>query len=123
MSLLLNGTTGLTMNDGSTIVSGEQVARGWVNFNGTGVVAIRDSYNVSSITDNGTGDYTLNFTTALPNANYANAGMAGISGGVTIAEHTTVPTKSTTQLRVETRNTAGALADVGAANVIVFAGN
>jgi hypothetical protein len=45
--------------------------RAWVNFNGTGVVAIRASGNVSSITDNGTGTYTVNFTTAMPDANYA----------------------------------------------------
>lgn len=47
------------------------VCRAWVNFNGTGTVAIRASFNVSSITDNGTGDYTVNFTTAMPDTNYA----------------------------------------------------
>jgi hypothetical protein len=47
--------------------------RAWVNFNGTGTVAIRASGNVSSITDNGTGDYTVNFTTAMPDANYSYA--------------------------------------------------
>jgi hypothetical protein len=47
------------------------LCRAWVNFNGTGIVAIRASFNVSSITDNGTGDYTVNFTTAMPDANYA----------------------------------------------------
>ena len=47
------------------------MCRAWVNFNGTGTVAIRASGNVSSITDNGTGNYTVNFTTAMPNANYA----------------------------------------------------
>lgn len=46
------------------------MARAWVNFNGTGTVAIRASGNVTSITDNGTGDYTVNFTTAMPDANY-----------------------------------------------------
>ena len=46
------------------------MARAWVNFNGTGTVAIRGSGNVSSITDNGTGDYTVNFTTAMQDANY-----------------------------------------------------
>jgi len=46
-------------------------AKAWVNFNGTGTVAIRAQFNVSSITDNGTGDYTVNFTTALADANYA----------------------------------------------------
>lgn len=45
--------------------------RAWVNFNGTGTVAIRASGNVSSITDNGTGDYTVNFTTAMSDANYS----------------------------------------------------
>ena len=47
-----------------------QTCRAWVNFNGTGTVAIRASYNVSSITDNGVGDYTVNFTAALADANY-----------------------------------------------------
>jgi hypothetical protein len=46
-------------------------ARAWVNFNGTGTVAIRDSGNVSSITDNGTGKFTVNFTTAMPDINYS----------------------------------------------------
>ena len=45
--------------------------RAWANFNGTGTVAIRASGNVSSITDNGTGNYTVNFTTAMPDASYA----------------------------------------------------
>ena len=46
------------------------LCRAWVNFNGTGTVAIRASFNVTSITDNGTGDYTVNFTNAMPDANY-----------------------------------------------------
>ena len=46
------------------------MCRAWVNFNGTGTVAIRGSGNVSSITDNGTGDYTVNFATAISDANY-----------------------------------------------------
>lgn len=45
--------------------------RAWVNFNGTGTVAIRASGNVSSITDNGAGDYTVNFTSAMSDANYS----------------------------------------------------
>jgi hypothetical protein len=48
--------------------------RAWVNFNGTGTVAINASGNVSSITDNGTGNYTVNFTTAMPDENYTFAG-------------------------------------------------
>ena len=58
--------------------------RAWVNFNGTGTVAIRGSGNVSSITDNGTGDYTVNFTTAMPDANYAAVGMPQSAYGLGI---------------------------------------
>ena len=53
----------------STVAQG--VSRAWVNFNGIGTVAIRAAFNVSSITDNGTGDYTLNFTNAMADANFA----------------------------------------------------
>jgi hypothetical protein len=58
--------------------------RAWVNFNGTGTVAIRASGNVSSITDNGTGAYTVNFTTAMPNANYAITCTSGYQTGVDV---------------------------------------
>jgi len=52
-------------------------AKAWVNFNGTGTVAVRASYNVSSITDNGNGDYTVNFTNAMPDVNYSVVGACG----------------------------------------------
>ena len=55
-----------------TVVNG--TAKAWVNFNGTGTVAIRRAFNVSSITDNGTGLYTVNFATAMPDANYSVVG-------------------------------------------------
>jgi hypothetical protein len=64
--------------------------RAWVNFNGTGTVAIRASGNVSSITDNGTGDYTVNFTTAMPDANYAVSGLAGDSGAPSFGSATEI---------------------------------
>lgn len=51
-------------------------AKAWVNFNGTGTPAIRASYNVASITDNGVGDYTINFSNALPDASYSMSGSA-----------------------------------------------
>jgi len=63
-----------TISDGTNSTSTTNCVQGsakaWVNFDGTGTVAIRASYNVSSITDNGTGDYTVNFTNAMPDANY-----------------------------------------------------
>lgn len=58
-------------NNGYGSVATAYGCRAWVNFNGTGTVAIRASGNVTSITDNGVGDYTVNFTTAMPDANYS----------------------------------------------------
>jgi len=92
-TLTLPDNTGTVLTDQST-VSSTQIAsalnasgsapiyacRAWVNFDGTGTPAIRASGNVSSITDNGTGDYTLNFTTAMQDANYA---VVGTTVGVT----------------------------------------
>ena len=66
----VNVTGDLKFNSGyGSSVIGYGV-RAWVNFNGSGTVAIRDQGNVSSITDHGTGQYTLNFATALPDTNY-----------------------------------------------------
>jgi hypothetical protein len=57
------------------------LCRAWVNFNGTGTVAIRASFNVSSITDTATGRYTVNFTNAMPDANYSCHGShSNVSG-------------------------------------------
>jgi hypothetical protein len=53
--------------------------KAWVNFNGTGTVAIRGSGNVTSITDTATANYTVNFITAMSDDNYCPVGMAGTS--------------------------------------------
>lgn len=65
------------------------LCRAWVNFNGTGTVAIRAAFNVSSITDNGVGDYTVNFTNAMPDANYAAvmSGEQSTGTGATAAQY------------------------------------
>jgi hypothetical protein len=61
-------------SDGTLTVGTEYVTNGsakaWVNFNGTGTIAARDSFNVASLTDNGTGDYTINYSNAMGNVNY-----------------------------------------------------
>jgi len=79
-----------------------QTARAWVNFNGVGTIAIRDSYNVSSLTDEGVGDYTINFSTALTNNNYATMSSTGV--GTTnirvMGENASNILKTTTALRL-----------------------
>lgn len=81
LTLQSNGTDAASVsgsnfqfNSGYGSVATAYGCRAWVNFNGTGTVAIRASGNVTSITDNGTGDYTVNFTTAMPDANYSATG-------------------------------------------------
>jgi hypothetical protein len=69
----------LQFNSGYGSAATAYGCRAWVNFNGTGTVAINGSGNVSSITDNGTGDYTVNFTTAMPDTNYASVGSCIVS--------------------------------------------
>ena len=93
LEIQTNDTTAITV-DGSQVVSFDNnfgtvaglpsyQCRAWVNFNGTGTVAIRASGNVSSITDNGTGNYTINFTTAMPDVNYAAATQGNIANNAT----------------------------------------
>lgn len=88
----------------------------WVNFNGTGTVAIRASYNVSSITDNGTGDYTVNFTNALTDANYSAVCSSGVGSGgsrsyLAHGPYAAVPTTTAFRL-VVVDSTSAAYADI-----------
>ena len=69
MSTLTVTNIKATGETASRAVSG--VAAAWINFNGTGTVAVRDSENVASITDNGTGDYTVNLNNSMGNSTYA----------------------------------------------------
>jgi len=63
----------------------ESIAKAWINFDGTGTIAIRDSFNVASITDDGTGTYTVTWDTDFANANYAAGVAAGVGTSVNVA--------------------------------------
>jgi hypothetical protein len=71
MSEIRANTVSDAAGTGPVTLTGQYAAKAWVNFDGTGTVAIRESGNVSSITDNGAGDYTVNFTTAMVDVNYS----------------------------------------------------
>jgi len=95
--------------------------RAWVNFNGTSTVAIRASGGVTSISDNGTGAYTVNLSFTMPDANYAyslsrDRGAGGSSGGSIIQLNTVAPT--TTSIRILLENAANG-ADEDASGVCV----
>ena len=102
--------TGLfQFNSGYGSVATAYGCRAWVNFNGTGTVAIRASGNVSSITDNGVGNYTVNFTNAMPDINYAYSlsrdRAAGASSGGSIVQLSSVA-PTTTSIRILLENAA-----------------
>jgi hypothetical protein len=116
-AMRLTDTGLLQFNSGYGSVATAYGCRAWVNFNGTGTVAIRASGNVSSITDNGVGNYTVNFTTAMSDANYnlvtaATQDFWSTAGGVTAGQTTT-----TAILRVSGET---AYRDVAVISVAVF---
>jgi hypothetical protein len=94
------------------------MCRAWVNFDGTGTVAIRASGNVSSITDNGTGNYTVNITTAMPDADYQVSTSAG--GASPNFNCGIYPTKTTSSVQVGTHSTANTQTDVAEVNVAIL---
>ena len=115
--------TSVFRGDDNFDTAGGNAVKAWVNFNGTGTVAIRASFNVSSITDNGTGDYTVNFTTALPDANYAAVGTCRYtspsSQNMFVQEAGVSPLRTTSAIKIETKiSSQGEDSDV--VNVAIF---
>lgn len=106
-------------NDGNGTQTGT-LCRAWVNFNGTGTVAIRASFNVSSITDNGTGDYTINFTNAMPDANYSVASQGNTASGYLIRGADDFTARTTALFRIATYTLVGSQQDSSIVNVSVF---
>jgi hypothetical protein len=104
------------------------MCRAWVNFNGTGTVAIRASGNVSSITDNGVGDYTVNFTTAMPDVNYSVTGnaMRNQAAGNNLTAMSIYPSTTYSDafaagsFRTRTQDYAGGAQDPLAVTVAIF---
>ena len=95
--------------------------RAWVNFNGTGTVAIRGSGNVSSITDNGTGNYFINFASALTDANYSVTGIGGhVVGVVTTFSSVREGTRTTSGVQVDYFTVSSTYYDTNDANIAVF---
>jgi hypothetical protein len=118
-------TGNLSFNSGYGSAAVAYGCRAWVNFNGTGTVAIRASGNVTSITDNGTGLYSVNFTTAMPDVNYA-ASLAVIpdvlfSSGNAATRSFFVNTIATTNIQVATgfQTTASGSAGLDYASIYV----
>ena len=133
MSITIDGGAGITFPDtvqqtnGMTMTGGNPkyyAARAWVNFDGTGTVSIRAAVNVSSITDSGTGNYQVNFTTAMTDNRYAISGiLAGDSdtgAGVLIMFIADPADVLTSSVRVRSSTENGNAFDTEYVSLIVF---
>jgi hypothetical protein len=97
------------------------LCRAWVNFDGTGTVAIRAQFNVSSITDNGTGNYTVNFSSALVDGNYSAVVAGGNNNATAVAEGSSTHTQTSASCGINMTNvSAVALVDRALICVAVF---
>jgi len=111
VSAIIDESSNLQFNSGYGSAATAYGCRAWVNFNGAGTVAIRGSGNVSSISDNGNGDYTVNFTTAMPDSNYAISSMHGRIGRILTgngANDTTAPNWTASSCRIAATTAAAA---------------
>lgn len=119
----LDSSANLQFNSGYGSVAAAYGCRAWVNFNGTGTVAIRASGNVTSITDNGTGNYTVNFTNAMPDANYATVGItegANATNTTNLSIFSSEASQTTSSVRVTSINNSNTAADRSCISVSVF---
>lgn len=110
---------------GGDLITAKGMARAWVNFNGTGTVAIRSAHNVTSITDNGTGAYTINITNAMDDANYAILATSGDGAStnyrVVQVSDVTAPTTSAVRVQCLTQNSGNPQAtDHSRVSVAIF---
>lgn len=118
----LQDTAGNNSVSMATVAAG--VAKAWVNFNGTGTVAIRAAFNVSSITDNGVGNYSLTFTSSMPDTNYAVLGQVRRNADSQLVHQLALwasdaKLTSSVQVRSSDGNTGG-LQDMPEINVAIF---
>ena len=110
-SLTIDSSSNLQFNSGFGSVETAYGVRAWVKFNGSGTLAVNGSGNVTSVTDNGTGDYTINFTNNMPDTNYAYTSVACNPSG-TRGTLSTGSSKTVSALRVNTVSYTGSIAQV-----------
>tara|TARA_R110000803_G_scaffold153781_1_gene218650 strand:+ start:245 stop:610 length:366 start_codon:yes stop_codon:yes gene_type:complete len=120
MTTTISGSNGIVFPDDTTMQTGQQAVKAWVNFDGTGTVAIRAGYNVSSISDNGTGDYTVNFTTAMLDANFTYAGSVGDSDHSSQSRGISFINSTVSTLRILTEQTGGTNSDEPQIGIVIF---
>ena len=119
--------TGVT-TAGSILVTGEGnstttnlqqgLGKGWLNFNGTGTIAITDSFNIASITDNATGDYTNTLSNAMANSNFCYTALGGNTSGALSVRIENANNRSTTTIDILSYNTSSQTTDFADMNTL-----
>ena len=127
MSTLKTGTVQNNAGTGAPLFKNNsgteigQLCKAWVNFDGTGTVAISDDFNVTSITDGGTAHYTVNFTTSMANANYAAVVSSLMTGSNSFAAYERIDNLTTSSVLVRTVHSAS-FQDIDLICAAVFGG-
>ena len=123
MSELRANTISDAAGTGPVTLTGQSAAKAWVNFNGTGTVAVRESFNVGSITDNGTGDYTANFSSSLSISDFGAVCNAknGDNDGLDIGHSFVSSSRTTTSCRLRGGSSTTANADKAIFDLVVMA--
>ena len=103
MSELRADTITHSNGTGPVTLTGQYAAKAWVNLNGTGTIALRDSFNVTSILDNSTGNYTVTSVSSMSDANFVCCANAGRTGGdlLNASNNETSYARTTSTLRTE----------------------
>ena len=117
-----NGAGSISIANTGGAVAATQLAKAWVNFNGTltSPITPRANYNISSVTKNSTGNYTLNFATALADANYSVTASGNFfTGNSWVAAPYSGGTKSTSAVQIATVNN-GSYSDLSDISVTIF---
>ena len=129
--VLLNTILPITYNNLSNSTTNslnvqKRTAKAWINFNGTGTISIRDSFNISSIVDNGIGMYTINFATAMPDTNYCVVAMGRYFSNDIYSQNLATLNQSSTKTVssvaiVSNYSRGGTKFDCSELNIIIFA--
>ena len=124
MTTTISGSNGIVFPDATSMQTGQQAVKAWVNFNASGTLVIRNSYNVSSVTDISSGISTINFTTAMVDTNYGFAVGISSIGSTSTSVHglkaTEILTTSIKVLSSYTNPTADGLVDAADQCVTIF---
>jgi hypothetical protein len=110
----------LVVGEGGTNTTNLQqgLGKGWLNFNGTGTIAITDSFNIASITDNATGDYTNTLSNAMANSNFCYTALGGNTSGALSVRIENANNRSTTTIDILSYNTSSQTTDFADMNTL-----